>query len=113
MLVEELDFEADEVVDELGLVDIEELDDGFDEVKDVEVEALVDDSFDDVEDTEEDVLLFEVVDVVLEELDETGASPYISSLFPAPQYSRLFPGHKKLQSPLAARTDPAPRLLPQ
>lgn len=41
------------------------------------------------------------------------ASLYISSLFPAPQYSRLLPGHMKLQSPSVARSDPAPSVLPQ
>lgn len=53
----------------------------------------------------------EVVETpVLEAREE---SWYNSNLFPAPQYSMLLPGHIKLQSPAAARTDPAPRLLPQ
>jgi hypothetical protein len=46
-------------------------------------------------------------------LDASEESWYNSNRFPAPQYSMLLPGHMKLQSPVAARTDPAPRLLPQ
>ena len=39
---------------------------------------------------------------------------YSSRRLPAPQYSRLFPGHKKLQSAwLVALTLPVPSVLPQ
>lgn len=38
---------------------------------------------------------------------------YNSNRFPAPQYSSASPGQTKLQSVVAAATDPAPRLLPQ
>lgn len=38
---------------------------------------------------------------------------YISSLLPAPQNSNEFPGQVKLQSPAAAKTEPAARELPQ
>jgi hypothetical protein len=38
---------------------------------------------------------------------------YISSLFPAPQYSYALPGQIKEQSVKAARTDPALITLPQ
>jgi len=52
---------------------------------------------------------------LLEMLDAVARaeSMYMSSLSPAPQYSELLPGHTKLQSPGAARTDPGPNLLPQ
>lgn len=55
----------------------------------------------------EPVLEEELLLVVREE------SMYSSSRFPAPQYSKLFPGQRKLQSPAGAGMDPAPRELPQ
>ena len=38
---------------------------------------------------------------------------YTESLFPAPQYSVLSPGHRKLQSVAGATTDPALKESPQ
>lgn len=51
-------------------------------------------------------------------LDKTVLVPaavslYICSLFPAPQYSTLFPGQVKLQSVVAANTEPELREFPQ
>jgi hypothetical protein len=92
--------------DELGLVDgcgcvLEmELEDeaGFDELLEI-VELVELDGF-----NEDD-----------EELDgeDRDESWYISSLFPAPQYSYWLPGQIKLQSPMFSMTDPVLIELPQ
>jgi hypothetical protein len=48
------------------------------------------------------------------ELDDTMVSlEYTDRRLPAPQYSRLFPEHRKLQSEAGAGTEPAPNSLPQ
>lgn len=83
---------------------------------DVVVEAVED--MDVVEDVE---ITLEVLDWVLEveelspllALEESVVSLYMSSLLPAPQYSKLLPGQMKLQSPKAAKVDVASRVLPQ
>jgi hypothetical protein len=47
----------------------------------------------------EDVIVLAVGTITLLELLETlDVSLYISNLFPAPQYSKAFPGQVKLQS---------------
>jgi len=100
----------EEVVDRLLDTDV------VDDEADDEVEVIV---------LELEVLALETVELVEigstdededdEELDvkTLGASWYISSLFPAPQYSKLFPGHKKEQSPMFSMTDPALMEFPQ
>jgi len=78
--------------------------DEVDEVDErVELAVMVDETDDDdVDETDDDD-------------DPVGAGPtlYISSLFPAPQYSKALPGQVKLQSAVIAKTDPTPRALPQ
>jgi hypothetical protein len=58
-----------------------------------------------------------IVDVTELEVDvaaDVGMRLYNSSRFPAPQYSKLFPGQRKLQSDCSvAFTLPAPKELPQ
>lgn len=62
----------------------------------------------------EDVILDETVDRVVNEVEDEAARLYNSSLAPAPQYSTLFPGHRKLQSAwLVALTLPAFKAFPQ
>ena len=94
-VVELTDFTVDVVVEE----DLTELDvDVFDVVEiftDVELELLT----------------FDVTE--LEVLVADCPSMYISSLFPAPQYSYGLPGHTKEQSDKVARTEPALIILPQ
>jgi len=46
-------------------------------------------------------------------VETTGVSWYISIRFPAPQYSRLLPGHKKLQEAIFCKVDPVLIILPQ
>jgi hypothetical protein len=46
-------------------------------------------------------------------LDASDVSKYISNLFPAPQYSKLFPGQMKLQSERVVVIDPVPTEFPQ
>jgi hypothetical protein len=102
------DFVLDtEEPDELGLVDgygcvLEmELEDeaGFDELLEI-VELVELDGFNEEDDEELDG----------EDRDE---SWYISSLFPAPQYSYWLPGQIKLQSPMFSMTHPVLIELPQ
>lgn len=72
-----------------------------------------------VPDDDGEVLIRDELETVLDDVDETlvvvtaEESLYISNLFPAPQYCTGLPGQMKLQSPGAARTDPAPRVFPQ
>ena len=73
---------------------------------------------DEEDDEDDDVLVLDELELVLD-VEETlvvvtaEESLYISNLLPAPQYCTGLPGQTKLQSPGAARTDPAPRVLPQ
>ncbi len=55
----------------------------------------------------------EIVDNEELDVEIRAESLYSSNLFPAPQYSRLFPGHLKLQSLIPSGTDPALMELPQ
>jgi hypothetical protein len=94
-VVELTDFTVDVVIEE----DLTELD--------VDVLDVVE-SFTDVE---LELLTFDVAE--LEVLVADCPSMYISSLFPAPQYSYGLPGHVKEQSDKVARTEPALITLPQ
>ncbi len=112
----EVDFEVEDIFD------VE--DDVFEvvELTDFNVDVVVEEDL-----TELDVDVLEVgeifTDVELElltldvaELEVLAAdcpSLYISSLFPAPQYSYGLPGHTKEQSDKVARTEPALITLPQ
>ena len=126
----------EEAVEEFGVEVVVDVEEGLR----VEVEEFVDvgGGFD-VEDTELVLLLTDEVDVLVttltgaDEVDKTlvvdstveaagledvvaavGMRLYNSSLFPAPQYSRLLPGQRKLQSVCkVALTLPALRVLPQ
>jgi hypothetical protein len=107
---DELELDDEDLVldteepDELGLVDgcgcvLEmelEVEAGFDEL----LEIMELEGFNEEDDEELDG----------EDRDE---SWYISSLFPAPQYSYWLPGQIKLQSPMFSMTDPALIELPQ
>lgn len=115
----EVDFEAED--------DFEVEDDVFEvvELTDFTVDVVVEEDL-----TELDIDVFDVVEVVesftdvelelltmdvtkLEVLVADCTSMYISSLFPAPQYSYGLPGHTKEQSDKVARTEPALITLPQ
>ena len=82
--------------------------------------TLVEDVFvDEVAELVEEELLVEPFELVVDEAtlllleDLNDESKYISSLFPAPQYSYAFPGHVKEQSESVARVDDAARVSPQ
>jgi len=81
-------------------------------------EVLVRDDEEEDNEVDEDVLVFDELELVLDAEEilvvvTAEESLYISNLLPAPQYCTGLPGQTKLQSPGAARTDPAPRVLPQ
>lgn len=107
-----LDLRLDELVtfelvveDDLGLL---ELLTDFD----VDVEVVLEDEGL----TELEVDVFDEVEMCTDdelELATVEPSMYISSRFPAPQYSYGLPGQIKEQSPKAARTDPVLMALPQ
>lgn len=88
-----------------------------------DVEVEIEEDLDDVECTDVDVVITEldvldlllVVDVTLRWLllDPVGESIYSSKRFPAPQYSRLFPGQMKLQSVMSTRVEVDAREFPQ
>lgn len=96
-VVELTDFTVDVVLEE-GLPEL-----------DVDVFEVVE-NLTDVE-LELELLTFNVTE--LEVLVADCPSMYISSLFPAPQYSYGLPGHTKEQSDEVARTEPALITLPQ
>ena len=110
--------ELDLVLDELLSF---ELVDDFEEDNDLRVLELLTDFDVDVEAvevlTELVVDVFDVVedftDAELELLTMEVPSMYISSRFPAPQYSYALPGQTIEQSLVAARTDPVLMTLPQ
>lgn len=86
------------------------------ELVDVELVWTVEEPVDVVEaKVETEVALVELVDDTTTEDEVVGMAPcwYISSLFPAPQYSSEFPGHTFLQSVAGAKTLPALITLPQ
>jgi hypothetical protein len=101
---EELDFEVDELLDDFELV-LE--DEGFADVEEVDTT----DREVDVEDLEEVVEDF--TDLLLLLLVASEESMYISSLFPAPQYSYGLPGQVNEQSERVVETDPALGEVPQ
>jgi hypothetical protein len=109
----------DEVVDttleeDVLVEETEELDDDFDVLNTtVEVlltdvcELLVTELFDELE----TLFVDETTLLLLEKARELRR--YISSLFPAPQYSYAFPGQMNEQSESVARVDDAARVFPQ
>jgi hypothetical protein len=66
-----------------------------------------------LEATEDKELVLLVVDWATLLLETRDVNSYISSLLPAPQYSKALPGQMKEQSLKAAKIDPVPRALPQ
>ena len=121
--VEVVELRDDELLAfEVEEEDVFEVEDDFDVEEDVfEVVELTDfdvdvldvvvvEIFTDVE-LELELLTLDVAE--LEVLAADCPSLYISSLFPAPQYSYGLPGHTKEHSDKAARTEPALITLPQ
>ena len=122
--VEVVELRDDELLAFKVEVDFDVEDDVFEvvELTDFTVDVVVEEDL-----TELDVDVFEVVEIFtdvelelltfdvtkLEVLVADCPSMYISSLFPAPQYSYGLPGHTKEQSDKVARTEPALITLPQ
>ena len=122
--VEVVELRDDELLAFKVEVDFDVEDDVFEvvELTDFTVDVVVEEDL-----TELDVDVFEVVEIFtdvelelltfdvteLEVLVADCPSMYISSLFPAPQYSYGLPGHTKEHSDKAARTEPALITLPQ
>ena len=122
--VEVVELRDDELLAFEVEVDFDVEDDIFEvvELTDFTVDVVVEKDL-----TELDVDVFEVVEIFtdvelellpfdvteLEVLVADCPSMYISSLFPAPQYSYGLPGHTKEQSDKVARTEPALITLPQ
>jgi len=122
--VEVVELRDDELLAFEVEVDFDVEDDVFEvvELTDFTVDVVVEEDL-----TELDVDVFEVVEIFtdvelelltfdvteLEVLVADCPSMYISSLFPAPQYSYGLPGHTKEQSDKVARTEPALITLPQ
>lgn len=111
--VEVVELRDDELLAFKVEVDFDVEDDVFEvvELTDFDVDVLdvvVVEIFTDVE---LELLTFDVTE--LEVLVADCPSMYISSLFPAPQYSYGLPGHTKEQSDKVARTEPALITLPQ
>lgn len=103
---------TEEVVDLLLLLSTDDVDeDADDEVEEIGFELEV------LEIVEEELVELGSIDGTEEneelDVETTGVSWYISSRFPAPQYSRLFPGHKKLHEAMFCKTDPVLIELPQ